>query len=65
MNKEVIVANKNKFIELLQSTGRKGVDEMIAVLEELGFFAAPASTRFHLSYEGGLLEHSLGVCRMD
>ena len=59
MNKEVIAANKDKFIELLQSTGRKGVDTMIGVLEELGFFSAPASTRFHLAYEGGLLEHSL------
>ncbi|MBQ4520119.1 MAG: HD domain-containing protein [Bacteroidaceae bacterium] len=63
-NKEVIAANKGKFIELLQSTGRKGVDKVITVLEETGFFEAPASTRFHLSYEGGLLEHSLGVCRI-
>lgn len=63
-NKEVIAANKDKFIELLQSTGRKGVDEVIVQLEERGFFEAPASTRFHLAYEGGLLEHSLGVCRI-
>ena len=63
-NKEVIAANKGKFIELLQSTGRQGVDKVITALEETGFFEAPASTRFHLSYEGGLLEHSLGVCRI-
>ncbi len=63
-NKEVIAANKDKFIELLQSTGRKGVDDVIKQLEETGFFEAPASTRFHLAYEGGLLEHSLGVCRI-
>ena len=46
MNNSVIAANKDKFIELLQSTGRKGVDTMIGVLEELGFFSAPASTLF-------------------
>lgn len=63
-NQEVITANKEKFVELLRSTNRKGVEETINVLEGLGFFRAPASTRFHLSYEGGLLEHSLGVCRI-
>mgnify|MGYP003290182032 FL=1 len=62
--KEVISANKDKFVELLQSTHRPGVDNVINALEELGFFSAPASTRFHLAYEGGLLEHSLGVCRI-
>lgn len=62
--KEVIAANKDKFIELLRSTGRNGVENTIQVLEEEGFFTAPASTRFHLAYEGGLLEHSLGVCRI-
>ncbi len=30
-------------------------------LEELGFFTAPASTRFHGAYEGGLFDHSLTV----
>ena len=63
-NKEIIAANKEKFIELLRSTGRNGVEKIIEMLEEQGFFTAPASTRFHLSYEGGLLEHSLGVCRI-
>lgn len=63
-NQDVIMANKAKFIELLRSTGRKGIEETITMLEQSGFFQAPASTRFHLSYEGGLLEHSLGVCRI-
>lgn len=63
-SKEVMAANKEKFMELLRSTGRMGVDDVIATLEELGFFEAPASSRFHLAYEGGLLEHSLGVCRI-
>jgi len=29
--------------------------------EQSDFFTAPASTRFHLCYEGGLVEHSLNV----
>ena len=55
---------KANFIELLRSTGREGIDHIIEVLEGLGFFTAPASTKFHLSYDGGLLEHSLNVCEM-
>ncbi len=54
--------NKDRFIKLLRSTGREGVNEVIDELESLGFFEAPASTRFHLNCEGGLLEHSLNVC---
>lgn len=34
------------------------------MFEEQGFFTAPASTKFHLSHEGGLVEHSLNVCDM-
>ncbi|MCR5152772.1 MAG: HD family phosphohydrolase [Prevotella sp.] len=55
---------KAKFIELLRSTKRENIEHIIKVLEDLGFFTAPASTRFHLSHEGGLLEHSLNVCDM-
>ena len=35
----------------------------VEVLEALGFFTAPASTRFHGAYEGGLFDHSLAVAR--
>jgi hypothetical protein len=38
------------------------MENVIERLEELGFFKAPASTKFHLNYEGGLLEHSMNVC---
>ena len=31
-NREVIAANKEKFIELLQSTGRRGVNDVIETL---------------------------------
>lgn len=52
---------KEQFIEALNATGRAGIDKVIAGLEELGFFTAPASTRFHGSVPGGLLAHSINV----
>lgn len=33
------------------------------VLETMGFFDAPASTRYHGNYEGGLFDHSLEVTK--
>ena len=53
---------KDHFITLLKSTKRDGIDELIKWLEESDFFYCPASARFHGSYRGGLLEHSLNVC---
>lgn len=58
--------NSNKFREILRSTNRKGVDEVIDGLEKLGFFQAPASSKHHLAYAGGLVQHSLNVyCQAD
>lgn len=55
------MTNKEVFIDLLKSTNREGVDNLINWLETSDFFIAPASTKYHLSCEGGLLEHSLNV----
>ena len=55
---------KKEFCELLRGTQREGVEYVIEDLESLGFFDAPASTRFHLNYDGGLCEHSLNVCKV-
>ncbi|WP_253951907.1 HD domain-containing protein [Xylanibacter caecicola] len=55
---------KDEFVSLLRSTGRTGVDAVIGYLEKSGFFDAPASVQRHLSRNGGLLEHSLNVCRV-
>lgn len=53
---------KKEFIELLKSTNREGIEDLINWLEnESDFFISPASTKYHLSYKGGLLEHSLNV----
>lgn len=41
---------------------REGAVELLAWLEkETDFFKAPASTRNHLAYPGGLVEHSVNV----
>ena len=52
---------KQRFIELLKDTGRKGIDSLIEEMEQGGFFDAPCSGQHHLAKEGGLLEHSLNV----
>lgn len=40
---------------------RKGADKLLEWLEEKGFFTAPASTKYHGNYAGGLVEHSNNV----
>ena len=44
-------------------SGRKpNFDPFISMLEkDTSWLTSPASTRFHLNHEGGLLEHSVGV----
>lgn len=56
--------NKQIFCERLRKTNREGIENIIELFEEQGFFTAPASTKFHLSHEGGLVVHSLNVCDM-
>lgn len=58
---EQIAENKNRFITLLSGVKRAGCDKLIEWLESTDFFQAPASTRFHENYAGGLCEHSLCV----
>ena len=52
---------KEQFLDLLKTVNRDGINELIEFLEKSDFFKAPASTRFHGSYEGGLVEHSMKV----
>ena len=54
--------NIKRFEELLSSTGRTGADKLLGYIRnKTDFYGAPASTRFHLAREGGLLQHSLNV----
>lgn len=57
---------KNKFIEIYTTNiKREGSDKLLEYLQSRNcdFFTAPASTRFHNSFEGGLCEHSINVCK--
>lgn len=55
------MTNKERFVSLCENIHREGKEDLMAWLEKSDFFSAPASTRFHGSYAGGLLEHSLNV----
>ncbi len=60
----ILEESKKVYIELLRSTKREGIENLITYLEtKTDFFTAPASTRFHNNFEGGLLLHSLNVYR--
>lgn len=49
------------FKKLLLSTKRPGIENLVQWLDNSDFKVAPASTRYHSNYEGGLLKHSLNV----
>lgn len=53
--------NIERFEQLLMSTNRAGIEKLIEFLRKSDFYTAPASTKYHLSCEGGLLQHSLNV----
>lgn len=53
--------NKGRFLGLIDKINRPGIEKLKEYLERSDFYIAPASTRFHGSYEGGLLAHSLDV----
>src|SRR4051812_23029283 len=56
--------NKDRYIEIYNTyIKREGADKLLEYMlsKSSDFFTAPASTRFHGAYEGGLLEHSLNV----
>ena len=54
---------KTKFLNVFRLWVRRpGADKLLAWLEnETDFFTAPASTKYHGNFEGGLLAHSLNV----
>ena len=52
---------EQEIINLLNSTNRTGMDKLITFLQKSDFFKAPASTRFHGAFEGGLAMHSMKV----
>lgn len=60
--------NRERFMKIFQEKiTREGADKLLDFLVKSDFFTAPASTRYHLACEGGLLQHSLNVydCLVD
>lgn len=57
------MTDKERFIQIFnENIKRDGADKLLDFLENKSdFFTAPASTRYHNAFEGGLLRHSLNV----
>ena len=56
------MTDKERFINIVKSNiHRDGIEGLLMWLSNTDFYEAPASTRFHESYPGGLCEHSLNV----
>ena len=55
------MTERERFDIILRETGRRGIENVLFELDKLGFYSALASTKFHGSYPGGLLKHSLNV----
>ena len=53
--------NQETVIFLLQSVNRPGIGGLLDYLLESDYFTAPASSRFHNSFHGGLCHHSLSL----
>ncbi len=65
LQKDKLDALKEEFCALLRSTGREGMDGLIAYMEqETDFFTAPASVNKHGALYGGLLMHSMEVFKL-
>lgn len=56
---------KEEFCKLLREVDRENanIESLIAKLEASDFFTAPASSKYHNSCRGGLVDHSLNVYR--
>lgn len=57
----MIEENKSRFISELSKVDRPGIEGLIEYLVVSDFFTAPASTKYHCDFAGGLCQHSLNV----
>ena len=56
------MSKREEYLEIYKNNiKREGADKLLAWLESTDFFTAPASTRFHSNYVGGLCDHSVNV----
>ena len=53
---------KQEFLEIFyDNIERDGAEELLNYLDKTDFYTAPASSRFHNNFEGGLCAHSINV----
>ncbi len=53
---------REEFIKIYQQNiTREGSDKLLDYICQSDFFVAPASARYHSSYDGGLAQHSINV----
>ncbi len=61
LNSKQIEEQEKHIIHLLGDVKRQGIENLVGFLEDSDFFTAPASTKFHGNYKGGLAAHSYEV----
>ncbi len=62
LTREEVEQNYEKFKEILSTNvKRDGIDTLINWLDSTDLKVAPASSKYHLNCEGGLVKHSLNV----
>ena len=66
LSEQQIKDNEAEFLNLVKSIKRPGSDiaSLILFLEDSDFFTAPASTRYHGNFKGGLCQHCLNVYKV-
>ncbi len=61
MKKTELQKLAKRFEDEMAKVKRPGVDKLMDYIQKSDFYTAPASTKYHLACEGGLLLHSLNV----
>lgn len=62
LDSNALKEKKEEFIKIYtENIHREGAEKLLDFLNKSDFFTAPASTRYHNAFEGGLLVHSLNV----
>lgn len=56
-----IESNRALITDILSMIERPGIDNLLDYLLESDYFTAPASTRYHNVFKGGLCQHSINV----
>lgn len=50
-----------QFENLFSGIKRQGADKLLEFIRKSDFYTAPASTKYHCNYKGGLMAHSMNV----